>query len=57
MADWGQKVQESYGPCLWEKVEGEGRGGEDSTGVPQDACGQVSVASDNGESRGQVFSW
>ena len=46
-----QKVQEIYGPYFWEKLEGEVRGSEDSTGFPQDACGCASVASDNGESR------
>ena len=48
MADWGQKVQESYGPCLWEKVEGEGRGSEDSTGFQQDASSYARTVSDLG---------
>ena len=56
MADLGQKVRKIYGPCLWEKLEGVGRGSEDSTGFQQGASSCASVASGTGESRGQVFS-
>ena len=28
-----------HGPCFWEKLEGEGRSSEDSTGFQQDAGG------------------
>ena len=52
----GQKVPEIYGPCFWEKLEGEGKGREDSDGFLQDAQGYASVASANRESGGQVFS-
>ena len=44
-----QKVQEIYGSCFWEKLEGEERGSEDSTSFQQDAGGYASVASDNKE--------
>ena len=50
-----QKVQ-IYELCLWKKLEGQGRGSEDSTGFQQDAGGYASVASGNRASRGQVFS-
>ena len=49
-----EKVWEIYGPCFWEKHDGEGRGSEDSTCLQQDTGGSASVASNNGESRGQV---
>ena len=53
---WGtSKVQEVSGPCLWEKLEGEGRGSEDSVGSQQGAGSHASVASGNREPQGQVF--